>query len=124
MLLQVLYTKFSEPLWKRGDFPLTDPNGTSYVDPWSHTGAKSTPFDQKFYLILNVAVGGSNGWWQDDKDAKPWVNKSPNAPTTFWNARDEWYPTWQAKEGAKDESRGELRIKSVKMWQQKGFEGC
>ena len=123
MLLQVLYTRFSEPLWKRGDFPLTDPNGTSYVDPWSQTGTYSTPFDQDFYLILNVAVGGSNGWFLDGKDSKPWVNMSPTARKDFWAAKDEWYPTWQSKEGDK-QSRGEMKIKSVKMWQQKGFRGC
>jgi hypothetical protein len=123
MLLQVLYNNFGEPLWKRGHFPLSDANGSSYIDPWSQTGSHSTPFDQKFYLILNVAVGGSNGWFLDEESSKPWVNKAPTARRDFWNARDKWYPTWQPKEGEK-ESRGEMKIKSVKMWQQKGFAGC
>jgi len=152
-LTQVLYNKFNKPLWERGDFPLANSNGTAYVDPWSQTGHDSTPFDQPFYLILNVAVGGDNGewfscvslsfvswtcertlfllhqlgavmltsqfcvgWFEDGKDGKPWVNKSPSEMKDFWNARDEWQPTW--------ESDGQLIVKSVKMWQQQGYRGC
>jgi len=47
-LLQVLYNRFNKPLWKRGDFPLSDSNGTAFVDPWSQTGSDATPFDQDF----------------------------------------------------------------------------
>lgn len=97
------------------------PNGTAYVDPWTKTGEASTPFDQPFYLILNVAVGGSNGWFEDGKDDKPWVDNSPNARVTFWNDRDRWSQTWKADDAG---SGGEMRIRSVKMWQQKGYEGC
>ena len=114
-LLQVMYNKFSEPLWKRGAFPLADQNGTSYVDPWTQTGRPSTPFDQDFYLILNVAVGGTNGWFQDGIAGKPWVDGSPTAPMDFWKARDTWKPTWT------DPS---MQVKSVKMWQQKGYNNC
>ena len=32
-------------------------------DPWSQTGRYNTPFDQPFYLILNVAVGGTGGYF-------------------------------------------------------------
>lgn len=99
------------------------PNGTAYVDPWSSQGNPSTPFDQPFYLILNVAVGGSNGWFLDGEDGKPWVDNSPNARVTFWNDREQWLKTWADGEGSKKAS-GEMRVKSVKMWQQKGFEGC
>jgi beta-glucanase (GH16 family) len=112
-LLQVLYTNFDQPLWQRGNFPPSDSNGTRLVDKWSQTGRKQTPFDQSFYLILNVAVGGTNGWFEDGINGKPWVDGSGDlAKLDFWNARDVWYPTWK-KEGA-----GEMRIKSVKMWQQ------
>lgn len=109
-LLQVLYTDFAEPLWKRGDFPLTDVNGTRIVDIWSQTGAASTPFDQEFYLILNVAVGGTNGWFADGVGGKPWVNDSPNAKKDFWDARDMWLPTW--------ENGGRMTVSKVEMWQQ------
>jgi beta-glucanase (GH16 family) len=109
-LLQVLYTNFDEPLWKRGDFPLSDGNGTRLQDVWSQTGRKQTPFDQEFYLIMNVAVGGTNGWFQDGEQGKPWVDSSPSAAKDFWNARDTWYPTW--------EGNGQMEISKVEMWKQ------
>ena len=115
-LLQVLYTNFNEPLWTRGDFPLSDSNGSSLVDPWSFTGNDATPFDEDFYLILNVAVGGTNGWFEDGKSGKPWVDASPTAKKQFWAAKDQWYPTW--------EENGQMTVKGVKMWQQKGYNGC
>jgi len=108
-LLQVLYTNFDEQLWDRGDFPIVNGNGTRLIDPWSQTGRSNTPFDQPFYLILNVAVGGTNGWFEDSKSGKPWVDSSPNAPKDFWNARDTWYPTW---------TQPAMEVSSVKMWQQ------
>lgn len=115
-LLQVLYTNFREPLWQRGNFPLSDSNGTRLIDPWSQTSNAATPFDQDFYLILNVAVGGTNGWFIDGKNGKPWVDASPTARKDFWKAKDAWYPTWK--------SGGEMVVKSVKMWQQQGYNGC
>ncbi len=109
-LLQVLYTDFAEPLWKRGNFPLSDINGTRLVDIWSQTGRAATPFDQEFYLVLNVAVGGTNGWFEDGANGKPWVNGSPNAKRDFWDARERWFPTW--------ENKGQMTVSKVEMWQQ------
>ncbi|MCJ1308483.1 hypothetical protein MMC25_002136 [Agyrium rufum] len=115
-LLQILYTNFDEPLWKRGQFPLSDSNGSAIVDPWSQTGNDQTPFDQDFYLILNVAVGGTNGWFQDGASNKPWVDGSPTPRTEFNAAKDTWFPTW--------EKAGQMQVQSVKMWQQAGYNGC
>jgi beta-glucanase (GH16 family) len=109
-LLQVLYWPFSEPFWGQGNFPLADVNGTRFVDPWTGTGRPQTPFDQEFYLVLNVAVGGTNGWFKDGGDGKPWVDAGENAKRDFWDARDKWFPTW--------EKNGEMVVTSVKMWQQ------
>lgn len=115
-LLQVLYTNFDKPFWQKGDFPVSSSNGTRLVDPWSQTGRDSTPFDENFYLILNVAVGGTNGWFEDGVAGKPWVDASKTAKHDFWNARDQWYPTWA--------ENGEMKVRSVKMWQQQGYNGC
>lgn len=115
-LLQVVYTNFNQPLWKRGDFPLSDSNGTRLIDPWSKTGNDATPFDQDFYLILNVGVGGTNGWFQDGASGKPWVDQSPTAKKDFWDARAQWQPTW--------EKNGQMTVTKVKMWQQQGYNGC
>lgn len=106
-LLQVMYTHFDKPFFQRGHFPLTDSNGTRLDDPWSYTGRTNTPFDQDFYLIMNVAVGGTNGWFKDGASGKPWVNGDPAAKAAFWKARDQWYPTWQEK--------GHMAVKSVKV---------
>ncbi|KAK5213620.1 hypothetical protein LTR20_008110 [Exophiala xenobiotica] len=116
-LLQVLYNKFNTPFWKRGDFPLSDANGTAILDPWSQNG-NAAPFDQEFYLILNVAVGGTNGWFKDGVNSKPWVDTSTLAKSEFWAAKDSWYPTWQNTHGSS------LQVKSVRMWQQQGYNGC
>lgn len=108
-LLQVLYTNFDEPLWQRGNFPEATSNGTRLVDNWSQTGRYNTPFDQEFYLILNVAVGGTNGWFADAQSGKPWIDGSPNAKKDFWNARNTWLPTWTSPA---------MQISKVVMWQQ------
>lgn len=109
-LLQVLYTSFNQRLWERGNFPLSDSNGTRLVDPWSQTGRLQTPFDHDFYLILSLAVGSTNGWFEDGASGKPWVDGSASAKKDFWNARKQWLSTW------KDD--GQMVIDSVKIWQQ------
>ncbi|KAL2022969.1 hypothetical protein VTK56DRAFT_4184 [Thermocarpiscus australiensis] len=108
-LLQVLYVNFDQPMWQRGNFPVADSNGTRIVDVWSGTGRPNTPFDQPFYLILNVAVGGTNGWFEDNVNGKPWLDASPNARKDFWLARDKWFPTW---------TQPQMEVSKVMMWQQ------
>jgi hypothetical protein len=108
-LLQVLYTNFDRPMWERGGFPAATSNGTRIQDVWSQFGRDNTPFDQKFYLILNVAVGGTNGWFEDNASGKPWLDGSLNARKDFWNSQDRWLPTW---------TKPEFEISNVMMWQQ------
>ncbi|KAF8428290.1 concanavalin A-like lectin/glucanase domain-containing protein [Tirmania nivea] len=110
-LLLVLYVPFPEAgLYKSGRFPLTDSEGARIIDPWSQTGRRSTPFDQHFYLVLNVAVGATNGWFENGADGKPWVDGSQSERKDFWDAMKDWYPTWK--------NNGEMVVESVKMWQQ------
>ncbi|KAH7390819.1 concanavalin A-like lectin/glucanase domain-containing protein [Phaeosphaeria sp. MPI-PUGE-AT-0046c] len=110
-LKQVSYTKFKTPLWQEGGFSgLTTENGTLFDNPWRGSG-NNAPFDQKFYLILNVAVGAQNGWFFDGEGGKPWVDGSDFAARDFYKAKDQWLPTWG--EGTE---RG-MTVKSVKMWQ-------
>jgi hypothetical protein len=111
-LLQAMYNEFSQPFWHRGNLPPSNQDGTAFVDPWTQTGNPATPFDQNFYLILNVAVGGTNGWFRDGLTGKPRVDASP-ARKDFWRARDKWYPSWE------DLS---MQVKGVKIWQQKGLQ--
>ncbi|KAK0726028.1 glycoside hydrolase family 16 protein [Lasiosphaeris hirsuta] len=108
-LLQVLYTNFDSPMWERGAFPAVSSNGTRVHDIWGQTGRYNTPFDQDFYLILNVAVGGTNGWFEDNEAGKPWLDNSPNAKKDFWQAKDQWFPTW---------TQPAMEVSKVMMWQQ------
>lgn len=93
------FSRLSHLLW----------NGTAVHDPWNHKGA---PFDQKFYLILNVAVGGTNGYFADSERGKPWQNAGTNPVSDFWAARSRWLPTWPT-----DPKKRGMAIDSVKMWQ-------
>ncbi|OZJ02270.1 hypothetical protein BZG36_05155 [Bifiguratus adelaidae] len=79
-LRQNLYVDLTKEFWNRGYFPLSYQNGSAIVNPWSSTGSPS--FDQEFYLILDVAVGGTNGWFPDSLN-KPWVDNSPIAQLEF-----------------------------------------
>lgn len=50
-------------MWERGQWKQTFVNSTLIQDPWSQSGRSNTPFDENFFLILNVAVGSTNGWF-------------------------------------------------------------
>lgn len=67
-LTQVLYTKFhaDKTLWQKGGFSEKSENDTLVANPWLNTTSTTgnAPFDQEFYLILNVAVGARNGWFE------------------------------------------------------------
>jgi len=76
--------------------------------------APNAPFNHPFYLIINVAVGGTNGFFPDGISnggySKPWNNKDSDGPQKFWNAKNKWYPTWKGDDAA-------MQIESVKIWQ-------
>lgn len=60
--------------WQYGGFAANPPN---VENPWS-SGSKMAPFDQEFYIILNLAVGGTN-YFPDgasNPDPKPWSNSA------------------------------------------------
>ncbi|KAF8151651.1 GH16 beta-1,3-glucan recognition protein [Crassisporium funariophilum] len=113
-LHHLLDLRMNEPFFERGDFPPVVQNGSEAViltNPWIN-GTNAAPFDQPFYLILNVAVGGTNGWFPDGSE-KPWLDGSNTAMGDFWRTRDQWLPTWPVN----IEERS-LVIDHVKMWQQ------
>ena len=67
-----------ESFFQRGEFPKTVINGTTEVvleNPWEGR-PNSAPFDQQFYLIISLAVGGTPGWFPDDVGGKPWFDGS------------------------------------------------
>ncbi|TFY58030.1 hypothetical protein EVJ58_g6670 [Rhodofomes roseus] len=110
-----LQLSFNEPFFERGDFPETIANGSNYIvtpDPWVNGTKNVAPFDQPFYLILDLAVGGTNGWFPDAVGDKPWLDASSAAMHDFAQAQDSWYATWP-----QDTQDRAFIIESVKMWQ-------
>ena len=82
-----LYLKFDEPFFKRGDFPPIVQNDTDFIstpNPWKDGTKNVAPFDQPFYLIMNVAVGGTNGWFPDGAGDKPWLDHSLSTCRVFF----------------------------------------
>jgi hypothetical protein len=80
----------AQNFWQRANNGLKD----FKVNPWA-SGTQAAPFDQPYYLIINLAVGGTNGWFPDDTATnKPWTNTNALAHTQFWNASSSWLPTW------------------------------
>lgn len=115
-LVQVFFIKFSktETMWQRGQFVDLTENSTLLNNPWANTTATNAPFDEQFYLILNVAVGGKNGWFLDNVGGKPWLDAGASAQWDFYSDVDNWLPTW-----GEGDTRG-MTVKSVKMWQEGG----
>ena len=109
-LRQIFYYEWPLSLWQVGRFPSSYGLDPLY-DLWK---AKTAPFDQEFFLILNVAVGGINGYFPDNVRDKPWINSdSVSAKYHFYQQVNSWLPSWF--ESGKEEDRG-MSVKSVKMW--------
>jgi len=76
--------------WNRGGW-----GNSTFNNPWKNR-EKNAPFDQPFYLLINLAVGGVNGYFAEGFPNKPWANASPHAANEFYAAKDRWYPTWKS----------------------------
>ncbi|XP_064106096.1 beta-1,3-glucan-binding protein-like isoform X2 [Macrobrachium nipponense] len=102
--------------WDFGGF------GDDIDNIWS-SGEKMAPFDQKFYIILDLAVGGVGGFFPDDVPgaSKPWNNTSPTPNKDFWNGRADWLPTWQHGESRISE-KAALQVDYVKVWKMESVE--
>ncbi len=104
----ILSVKFNESgLWNAGGWD-KDP---TLNNPWKN-GGKNAPFDQDFYLILNVAVGGTNPYFPDGVGDKCWNSKSATAAKDFWSCKDKWYSSWESAG-----ERNAMRVASVRVWQ-------
>ncbi|KAJ6466994.1 glycoside hydrolase family 16 protein [Mycena sanguinolenta] len=97
--------------WNRAGFPATAQNGSAQVPLTDTSQNNNSPFDQPFYLIIDLAVGGTSGWFPDGVGGKPWFDGSLNAMYEFYKAQAQWFPTW-----AQNPDDGAFRIDSVKMW--------
>ncbi|KAF9042890.1 concanavalin A-like lectin/glucanase domain-containing protein [Panaeolus papilionaceus] len=101
-------------MWGIGNFPQTARNHSDSLvvvqDPWEGRGGIA-PFDQEFYLIMNLAAGGTSGWFPDNVGGKPWFDGSLSAMHDFAKAQDTWSATWP--QSVEDRS---MRVDYVKMW--------
>lgn len=100
---KVLDLPINQDFWTLGNFP------PPYENPWRSSINKNAPFDQEFYLIFNVAVGGTSGYFPDGVGGKPWTNHDTHASNNFYNAKSSWYPTWKGEGAA-------LQVDWVKVW--------
>jgi beta-glucanase (GH16 family) len=94
--------------WEWGDL-----DSSGFANPWRTSKSKMAPFDQEFYLLINLACGGM-AYFPDDvtnPGGKPWSNTSPTASTDFWKGRDQWLPTWQL-----ETDTAAFKIDYVKIW--------
>ena len=110
----------------RAKYPATAHNGSdtevAVVNIWEEAGGTAAaPFDQEFYLILDLAVGGTSGWFPDGVGDKPWFDTSGDdaALKAFAQAQKTWSATWPSSED--DVS---FRIDSVKMYKLKSDGKC
>ncbi|ORY92780.1 concanavalin A-like lectin/glucanase domain-containing protein [Leucosporidium creatinivorum] len=107
----VLKTTFNKPFRSRGSFGVATAAGATYSNPWTNANyTDAAPFDQEFYLILNVAVGGTNGYFEDSS-GKPWGNDGDHPAADFLAQKQLWYPTWPT-----DPKERGMSIDYVKMW--------
>lgn len=93
--------------WARGGFA-----NSGWPNPWSQATIMA-PFDQEFFVIMNVAAGGTN-YFSDyftNVPAKPWLNTSPRAAADFWQGRSGWEPTWN--KGTDD---SHMQVDYVRVW--------
>eukprot|EP00164_Ancoracysta_twista_P006269 GFYU01008709.1.p1 GENE.GFYU01008709.1~~GFYU01008709.1.p1 ORF type:complete len:388 (-),score=122.60 GFYU01008709.1:71-1234(-) len=90
----VMDVPITDSFWNKGDFA-----SQTSDNPWAGR-PNNAPFDQEFYLVFNVAVGGLNSYWPDGQGGKPWSNTGANQVNAFWAAKDQWYPTWDGENAA------------------------
>ena len=93
---KTLYTYFDTPankvlsvdfttqaFFERGQFaPGTD-------NPWINQ-PNSAPFNKEFYFVLDLAVGGTIGYFPEGMGGKPWSDTDSHSVNAFWNARGAW----------------------------------
>lgn len=99
--------------WSRGAFDALVPG---VMNPWRLAATNTAPFDQEFYLIMNLAVGGSQHFPDDATNSvsKPWTNDSPTAAADFWNSRNAWLPTWNLEQNLSRDAS--LIVDYVRVW--------
>ncbi|KAH7877142.1 concanavalin A-like lectin/glucanase domain-containing protein [Lentinula edodes] len=116
-MLDISLKSSKESFFNRAGYPSTAINSSSgdtvaVENIYDEAGGGwNAPFDQEFYLIIQLAVGGTSGWFPDGAGGKMWTDGSTEAMYDFAEAQDEWYASWPTSEDDKA-----LRVDWVKMW--------
>lgn len=109
--IETATVKAKSGFWEKGDFDTKIP---ATYNPW--IGSKMAPFDQEFYLVIDLAVGGEH--FPEDAfngvGDKPWTNSSRYPATEFWHAKNLWLPTWKINENRTKEAS--FLIDYVRVW--------
>ncbi|KPJ15398.1 Beta-1,3-glucan-binding protein [Papilio machaon] len=74
-----------------GFFNTARQNAVPHAMHWVK-GSVMAPLDEMFYVALGLRVGGIHDF--TDGPDKPWKNKNNKATVNFYNAQDNWFPTW------------------------------
>ncbi|PPQ94690.1 hypothetical protein CVT25_009545 [Psilocybe cyanescens] len=89
--------------WNKAGFPQTARNGSegavvAVTNPYEGVdgATPAAPFDRDFYVIIDLAAGGTSGWFPDGKGGKMWLDGSLTAMRDFARAQDTWSKTWPA----------------------------
>lgn len=45
-------------------------------------------------MIINLAVGGTAGYFKDGVAGKPWSDMSQRASSEFYDNKGQWWSTW------------------------------
>lgn len=98
-VLQVNHT--AESYWEKSGI-------TNRENPWRFTNDKNAPFNTEFYLIINLAVGGTAGYFPDGVAAKPWSDNSQRASSEFYDNKGAWFNSWGPQ--------STFQIDSVNVW--------
>lgn len=118
-ILTVNFPPESSSMWEYGRFDSRQDN------IWV-TGASNAPFDQEFYLVINVAIGGT--FFPPSPD-RPWTNDLSNnaAMREFWRKRNQWLPSWWGNTNLQppkeDTYEHALAIDYVRVWQKDSLSG-
>ena len=99
------YFSSSKPsFWEKASFPKSVHNSTDGVsgteivltNPYQNA-SDAAPFDQKFYLVVDLGVGGTKtGWFPDGVGGKPWLDGQggEGAMRSFERDQGRWLKTW------------------------------
>lgn len=80
----------TQSFWNRGRYPAVALNDIGVKVPVDDIWGSSdfaAPFNQRFYLILSLAAGGTSGWFPDNVGGKPWADGDPGAMKAFAEAQ-------------------------------------